>query len=222
MLSIRDLSVEYSRIKIISNVSFDLYPNEIMVISGTNGSGKTTLLKSIVGLAKPREGEIIFEGKSLIGLQPFFIRKLGIAYLPQHAPIFPDLSVEQNLELSQYAYRNLSKVRQNIQSTSDFGIQLAGSKEIKAGLLSRGQKQLLALSMLMMNYAKLYIFDEPFAPLSSKMKEKASKEMFRLSQKYQASILIIEHEKEVTSSIGQTFYKLTPNGNGSTLEKQNH
>jgi branched-chain amino acid transport system ATP-binding protein len=167
LLSVRDLHVCYGGISALQGVSVDIRPGEIVTLIGSNGAGKTTLLRSISGLIKPRSGAIEFAGGAdLLRLKPHGIVRLGVSHVPEGRQVFPNLTVRENLLIGSYQRRDdltgdLAKCH------ARFPI-LKERQHQKAGTLSGGEQQMLAIGRALMSRPKLLLLDEPslgLAPL---------------------------------------------------------
>ena len=175
MLSVTNVIAGYgAHDEVLKGVGITVAERELVVLIGPNGAGKSTLLKSIAGFLKPREGAISFEGKPISGLHPREITRLGVAFVPQEANVFPSLSVAANLEMGGYVNRRAVKSRMQA-AYARFPI-LAERRAKEARTLSGGQRQMLAMAMALMAAPRLMLLDEPSAGLSPS----ASLELFDL------------------------------------------
>ena len=102
MLEIRDLNCHYGNVQVLWNVNLHIEQGELVALLGANGAGKTTLLNTITGSVRPTSGEILFQGESLVGMHPEELLGRGISYLPENGGLFPDMSIQENLELGAY------------------------------------------------------------------------------------------------------------------------
>jgi len=219
MLSVIDLSVQFNGKQTLNKITFHVSNHDLVIFSGKNGCGKSTLIKALMGLVIPNSGTITLDNTSILGMTPFHIREHGLRYLPQTAPVFPDLTVKQNLGISQFATDDSLEGWDDIYRAFNFESMLSGFINKKAGLLSKGQRQLLALAMTFRKYAKVFLLDEPFAPLTIEIKEALGNKMKEIAQKVNTGYLIVEHEKGVTKKIGNKFYDLIIENDGSVLKE---
>lgn len=164
VLKVEDLFVSYYKKEILQDASLEVMSGEIVALIGTNGSGKSTLLKTIAGIIQPNSGNIILEGQGIVGKMPNELVKLGVGFLMQGGVIFPSLTVLEHLRLAAQK-RNDSNDRQFSQVWEIFP-KLASSKNKRAGLLSGGVRQMLALSTLLVQGTKLWLLDEPSGGLA--------------------------------------------------------
>lgn len=151
-------------VDILQSANLSVYAGELVTVIGSNGAGKSTLAKTIFGLVPVRSGEILFDDRPLIGLKPEQIVRLGISYVPQVANVFPSLSISDNLDMGAYTREgNIKAVKEKIYET--FPV-LAKRRNQRAGTLSGGERQMLAMGRALMLEPKLLILDEPSAALS--------------------------------------------------------
>jgi urea transport system ATP-binding protein len=162
LLEIKSLNTYYGESHILRNVDMNVKPGEMVCLIGRNGVGKTTLLKSLIGLLKPREGDIIFKGSSLIRKEPHTRAKLGIAYVPQGREIIPYLTVEENLLIGLEALPGgLTKNKKIDPLVYELFPILKDFLSRKGGDLSGGQQQQLAIARALLGKPKLLLLDEP-------------------------------------------------------------
>lgn len=171
ILDVQNIYSGYGKIEVLHGISIHVEQKEIVCIIGPNGSGKSTLLKTIFGLIKPRKGSILLSGKEITQVEPEGKVRLGISYIPQGKNIFPSLSVRENLEMGGTPLGDSSAIEKAIQNLFQTYSILDNRKGMKAGSLSGGEKQLLALAMGMMVDPKLMLLDEPSLGLAPKMIE---------------------------------------------------
>jgi branched-chain amino acid transport system ATP-binding protein len=175
MLSVTNVIAGYgAHDEVLKGVGITVAEKEMVVLIGPNGAGKSTLLKSIAGFLKPREGAITYQGKPIGGLRPREITRLGLAFVPQEANVFPSLSIESNLEIGGYVDRRATKARMQA-AYARFPV-LAERRKQEARTLSGGQRQMLAVAMALMAEPRLMLLDEPSAGLSPA----AAQELFAL------------------------------------------
>jgi ABC-type branched-subunit amino acid transport system ATPase component len=153
-LSILDLNVGYGRGVTLDHLSLSVAQGEAVAVLGHNGVGKSTLFKTIMGLLKPTAGAIRLFDTEITGRQPFEIARAGIGYIPQGREIFPDLTVEQNLLLGRLSARNADEAY-------TFFPALRERRGARAGSLSGGQQQQLAIARALMGHPRLLLLDEP-------------------------------------------------------------
>lgn len=164
---------------------------EITVLVGPNGSGKSTLLKTIMGITQVYSGKILFNGNNILGQPPHAITRLGIAYLPQVGNVFADLKVKENLVMASYILsRNEAKKRTD-EVLEEFPI-LKGYIDRRAGTLSGGERQMLAMAMAMMRRPTIMLFDEPTASLAPKIAIEVLNKIVGLREKSGMTVVLAE------------------------------
>jgi len=166
LLELKEIDVYYGDAQVLQGVSLEVHEGEIVSLLGANGAGKTTLLKAISGLIRPRRGEIRFQNLRIDGLKPEAIVSLGIVHVPEGRRIFANLSVEENLKLGAYLHRSRKEVKDSLERVYQLFPILRERKRQKAGSLSGGEQQMLAIGRALMYQPKLMMLDEPSLGLS--------------------------------------------------------
>ena len=166
LLTINDLHVFHGDLVAVKGVSLDVRDNETFVLLGANGAGKTSLLRSITGLHRPRQGTIVFQGASLIGLKPHEVAATGVAHVPEGRRVFVNLTVEENLRVSFIKARAKGKVLAALDEVYQLFPRLVERRRQLAGTMSGGEQQMLAIGRALMNTPKLLMLDEPSLGLS--------------------------------------------------------
>lgn len=204
ILEVRDLVAGYvDGVDILQGANLLVYEGELITVIGSNGAGKSTLAKTIFGLVPVRSGEILFGDRALVGLQPEQIVRYGISYVPQIANVFPSLSISENLDMGAYTReRNIADVKDKIYEI--FPV-LAKRRNQRAGTLSGGERQMLAMGRAMMLEPRLLILDEPSAALSPILVQ----DIFELVQKINqsgTSIILVEQNARKALVIADRGY----------------
>jgi ABC-type branched-subunit amino acid transport system ATPase component len=171
LLEVQNIFSGYGKIEVLHGVSIHVESEEIVCIIGPNGSGKSTLLKTIFGLIKPRKGIVLFSGKDITQAESEDKVGMGIAYIPQGKNIFPSLTVRENLEMGATPLDDSKKIEQAIQDIFQRYPILKKRMKMKAGSLSGGEKQVLALARASMIQPQLMLLDEPSLGLAPKVIE---------------------------------------------------
>jgi branched-chain amino acid transport system ATP-binding protein len=161
LLECHHLDVAYGRTQILFDVSIDVHEGEVLAVLGTNGAGKSTLLRAISGLTPPKGGKVLLNGLDVTGTSPWKMASLGVAHMPGGRGIFPDLSVGENLRMATWSHRRDKKrSKQALERALDLFPGLASRLDTRAGLLSGGQQQMLALAQAFMPEPRLLLVDE--------------------------------------------------------------
>jgi branched-chain amino acid transport system ATP-binding protein len=203
LLKVENLFVSYSKREILHGVSLQVSEKEIVGLIGPNGAGKSTLLKAIFGIIKERKGKIIFNGKDIINQKPKDNVKAGISYLMQGGEIFSNLTVEENLEISS---QNKNEIKERKEFVYLLFPQLVNLRKKRAGLLSGGERQMLAFGMILMSKPKLLLLDEPTASLSQDVADKISEGIIKIREELGASVLMVEQNIDRAFKICNRIY----------------
>jgi len=167
ILEVRDLVTGYGLSLVIRGISIEVEAGEVVCLLGRNGAGKTTTLRSIMGLTPPRAGRILFKGEEITGRQPFEVARRGIGYVPDDRRIFPDLTVEENLEIVRHVTGRDG--RWTIQQVYELFPVLRELRRNRGSGLSGGEQKMLAIGRALMGNPTLLILDEPSEGLSPLM-----------------------------------------------------
>jgi branched-chain amino acid transport system ATP-binding protein len=207
MLEISDLRVRYGTVEAVKGISFQVSAGAIVSLIGANGAGKTTSLRAITGLVRPSGGDLRFEDRSLIGLRPHEIVRLGIAHVPEGRRLFPKMTVLENLRMGAYlrarhgdAPATLEMIYEHFPILRQRGRQLAGS-------LSGGEQQMLAIARALMSRPKLLLLDEPSMGLSPIMTAEIGK-IIRQINALDVSIILVEQNAMLALTLAGYGYVL--------------
>lgn len=207
MLKVENLHVSYGPIEAIHGVSFEIKEREIVSILGSNGAGKTTILKTISGILKPNSGVITFDGKVINGLDPSIIVKHGIIHVPEGRHIFPDLTVKENLLLGGY-FLNQKEIKNQLDYVFFTFPILKERINQKAGSLSGGEQQMLAIGRGLMSKPKILLLDEPSLGLAPIIITNIFNILYDLSKKEGLSVLLVEQNAKKALAISDRAYVL--------------
>ena len=179
-LEISDLNVFYGPIHALWDVSLEVESGSIASIIGSNGAGKSTILRSIMGIVPAKSGKILFDGDRIDGLSPDRVVDRGVAYVPEGRHIFSDLSVRENLKMGAYPRRARASFKNEIESVFEIFPLLKERSRQKAGTLSGGEAQMLAIGRALMSKPRFLLLDEPSAGLSPIMVERIFEAISRI------------------------------------------
>ncbi len=210
ILKVEDLTVGYSSADILNGVFLDLGKGEIVSIIGPNGAGKSTLLKAILGFLKPRKGRILLQGENIDKLKPEAIVAKGVSYVPQVKNIFPSLTVKENLEMG--AFIRDDNVAAKMQEIYTLFPILKERRNQKAGQLSGGQRQLVAMGRALMLDPKVLLLDEPSAGLAPLIVEMIFKKIKDINS-IGVSIVLVEQNAIEALTLSHRGYVLATGKN---------
>ena len=219
MLEIKDIHVYYGAIHAIKGVSLTVRQGEIVTLIGSNGAGKSTTLRTVSGLLKPKEGDILFEGESIAGRPAQSIVKAGISQVPEGRRIFPDMTVKENLRVG--AYLRNDDLTEDLNMVYDLFPRLKEREWQAGGTLSGGEQQMLAVGRALMAKPKLIMLDEPSLGLAP-LVVKSIFEIIRRINKQGVTILLIEQNANMALQVAHSAYvletgRITMNGPGAEL-----
>lgn len=195
LLEVKDVWAGYVKdLDILQGVNFRLLPGELVAVIGPNGAGKSTLAKTIFGLLNPHRGSITFKGENITSLKSNQIVQRGMCYVPQISNVFPSLSVEENLEMGAYIRNTaLTPLKDKIYTTFP---ALANRRRQRAGTLSGGERQMLAMGKALMLEPKVLLLDEPSAALSPLLVNSVFEQVQQINQGGTAIVLVEQNARK--------------------------
>ncbi|ACK71537.1 ABC transporter related [Gloeothece citriformis PCC 7424] len=195
LLEVKEVYAGYVQdLNILQGINFRIAPGELVTVIGPNGAGKSTLAKTIFGLLTPNQGEIIFKGENIAGLRPDQIVHRGMCYVPQISNVFPSLSVEENLEMGAFVLKSsLKSLKEKIYTMFP---RLKERYRQRAGTLSGGERQMLAMGRALMLDPSLLLLDEPSAALSPILVSSVFEQIKAINQLGTAIVLVEQNAKK--------------------------
>ena len=207
MLQIKNLSVSYGAIEAVKNISLTVNDGEIVSLIGANGAGKTTTLHTITGLTPAVSGEVLFNGVDLLKTPNNKIVTLGMAHILEGRHVFTRMSVQENLEMGAFSLKDRSYMADDLAMVFDMFPRLKERRNQKAGTLSGGEQQMLAMGRALMSLPNTILMDEPSMGLSPKL----VKEIFAIIRKLHdqgITVLLVEQNANMALSIADRAYVL--------------
>ena len=202
MLSIKDLHAAYGGSRVLHGVNLDIAQGEVKALMGRNGMGKTTLMRAIMGLLKPSQGRIVFNGEPIQALQTHQIASAGIGYVPQGREIFGDFTVAENLRLGALKFdrhsRNIPK------EIFEYFPILAERRNQLAGSFSGGEQQMLAIARALVGRPTLLLLDEPSEGIQPSIVDEIGRILLKINEESGLTILIVEQNVDMILDMAQS------------------
>jgi len=207
LLELENITLLYGRIQALHGISLTVGQGEIVALIGANGAGKTTVLRTISGILAPSAGTITFRGKPIQGADPDVIVRLGIAHCPEERKIWPQMTVQEHLELGAFIRADGGEIAQDMARIFDTFPVLKERREQLAGTLSGGQQQMLAIGRALMSRPTLVLFDEPSLGLAPIMVETIGTMIAGIRDRG-ATVLLVEQNAALALRLADRAYVL--------------
>jgi branched-chain amino acid transport system ATP-binding protein len=208
LLEIRDLHVHYGAIHALHGISLSVEAGSIVTLIGGNGAGKSTTLRTISGLLKPTRGEILYEGRSIVGLPPHEVVRQGIAHAPEGRGIFANLTVDENLQIGAYGRDDKDGIARDRERALDLFPRLRERLAQRSGTLSGGEQQMLAIARAYISRPKLLLLDEPSLGLAPQIVQVIFKVIREINQQQGTTILLVEQNANLALKAAHHGYVL--------------
>jgi branched-chain amino acid transport system ATP-binding protein len=207
LLEVSDIHTFYGNIEALKGISIEVGEGEVVTLIGSNGAGKSTTLRSISGLTPPRQGSIRFDGREIGETAPQDIVQLGVSHAPEGRKIFPRMTVRENLDLGAYLRRDGDGVNRDYERVYDLFPRLKERESQKAGTLSGGEQQMLAIGRALMADPKLLLLDEPSMGLAPVLVERIYETIADIN-KQGTTILLVEQNANYALQVSKRGYVL--------------
>ena len=221
MLVVEEVVTAYGQIVALKGVSLEVHEGDVVCLLGANGAGKSTLINTISGILRPRSGRVVFQGENVVGLKASRITGRGIVQVPEGRGIFTQMTVHENLLMGAHLRRDTAGVQSDIDAAYARFPVLAERRAQKAGVLSGGEQQMLALERALLSQPKLLLLDEPSMGLSPIMVEKVFDNIRQIAATG-VTILLVEQNARLALEISNRAYvlqngEMTMSGSASEL-----
>jgi branched-chain amino acid transport system ATP-binding protein len=205
VLELRNVSTHYGLVQVLRDVDVAIMPGEMVCLLGGNASGKTTTLKTILGYVKPTEGEVLLDGEVVSGLPTAAIVARGISMVPENRRLFTNMTVSENLDLGAYQRKDKAKVAEDREQLLDTFPRVRERLKQKAGTLSGGEQQMVAMCRALMADPKVLLMDEPSMGLAPILVE----QVFEIIKQIRAlgrTVFVVEQNANMALSIADRGY----------------
>jgi branched-chain amino acid transport system ATP-binding protein len=205
VLELRDVSTHYGLVAVLRNVNVEIFPGEMVCLLGGNASGKTTTLKTILGYVKPTEGDVVLDGEVVTGLPTSEVVSKGISMVPENRRLFANMTVSENLDLGAYQRKDKAKIAKDREKVLETFPRIRERLKQKAGTLSGGEQQMVAMGRALMADPKVLLMDEPSMGLAPILVE----QVFEIIKQIRAlgrTVFVVEQNANMALSIADRGY----------------
>jgi len=205
VLELRDVSTHYGLVAVLRNVNVEIYAGEMVCLLGGNASGKTTTLKTILGYVKPTEGDVVLDGEVVTGLPTSQVVSKGISMVPENRRLFANMTVSENLDLGAYQRKDKAKIAEDREKVLETFPRIRERLKQKAGTLSGGEQQMVAMGRALMADPKVLLMDEPSMGLAPILVE----QVFEIIKQIRAlgrTVFVVEQNANMALSIADRGY----------------
>ena len=227
MLSVRDLRVHYGNVAAVNGVSLAVGDGEIVAVIGPNGAGKTSTLRAISGLVRPSAGRIVFNGTDISGWKAHRVVALGLSHAPEGRRLFPHMTVLENLKMGAYLRGDGTALERTLEEVVGRFPRLAERRHQRAGTLSGGEQQMLAIGRALMAEPRMLILDEPSFGLAPMVVREIGRIIGAINHDRKVAVLLVEQNARMALAISSRTYvletgKIVLDGPSASLRESPH
>ena len=204
---IHNLRIYYGRVEALKGISLGVDQGTIVTLIGANGAGKSTALRAISGLVRPASGEIVFQGKRIDAFSPQEVVRGGIAHVPEGRRVFPFMTVRENLNMGAFRRKDKEEIKKNLEGVFEHFPILRERRSQRAGSLSGGEQQMLAIGRALMSQPTLLLLDEPSLGLAPLMVREVGRIIGEINQR-KVGIILVEQNARMALRIAHKGYVL--------------
>jgi branched-chain amino acid transport system ATP-binding protein len=207
VLELRDVTTHYGPIRVLRDVNIQIYPREIVCLLGGNASGKTTTLKTILGYVTPTQGDVLLDGETMNGIPTRRLVEKGVSMVPENRRLFKRMTVRENLELGSYLRRDRDRVERDLDRVFDLFPRVKERLNQRAGTLSGGEQQMVAVGRALMAEPKVLLMDEPSMGLAPVLVSQ-NFDIIRQINEQGTTVFVVEQNANMALSIADRGYVL--------------
>lgn len=208
LLELRDVHTYYGQIHALKGVSLEVNEGEVVTLIGSNGAGKSTTLRTISSILRPRRGDVLLQGKSMLGVPPHKVVAAGIGHVPEGRGVFPKLTVLENLEMGAYLLKDHHEIEGRMANVFTLFPRLRERVRQAGGTLSGGEQQMLAIGRALMQQPHIMLLDEPSMGLAPLLVEEIFNIIQRLNSEQGTTILLVEQNAQAALQVADRAYVL--------------
>jgi branched-chain amino acid transport system ATP-binding protein len=208
LLEASNIETFYGPIMAIRGVSFVVPKGGIVTILGANGAGKTTILRTVSGVMDPQKGTVTFEGRPIHGLDPDKVMRRGLAHVPEGREVFPLLTVRDNLRMGAFTRSDAAGIAQDLETVYEYFPVLRARADQRAGSLSGGEQQMLAISRALMARPTMMLLDEPSLGLAPRLVKEIFEIIARINRERGVTVLLVEQNAHMALNLADYGYVL--------------